>query len=208
MRLLIRWLGLSFELWSPAEEKVGFSSTVSDRLVKRKKKKVGNWEKPGQWLRPKGLYLCAGVRRRRRPRGYDTMRSYFFFSLPSGFLLSPPVQKPKSHFFFGICPRWKLPSMRNWGHVLESLRGLSQGSTVPEEIHSRTSREQWRRHGITKRYEKALTRRWGSALMLRQGQFLSGSSRTIPPHPPLPFSADVLWNPKQSGQGPHLGFLP
>lgn len=43
--------------------------------------------------------------------------------------------------------------------------------------------------------------------MLNEGPFLSGSSRTIPPHPPFPFSADILWNPKQSGRGPHLGFL-
>lgn len=31
-------------------------------------------------------------------------------------------------------------------------------------------------------------------------------AHAIPPHPSFPLSADILWNAKQSGQSPHLGF--
>lgn len=129
MRLLMRQLGLSFELWSPTEEKVGFSSTVSDRLVKGKK--VGNWKKPGQWLRPRGLYLCARVRRR-GPRGYDTMRSYFF-PAPQWLSSFTPSPKTQKSFLF-----WHLPAIKAFlNEKPRACLGLSPGAFCKEALYER-----------------------------------------------------------------------
>lgn len=112
--------GLSLQLWSPTEEKVGFSGTVSDG----RGKKVGAGKSQA-----KGIVKCKreGEERGRRG-GHGTTHSHF--STP---LFEPP--NPKSFL------SWQLPARKLFSHRDEGCEGLRlvcslsggfTGSTVPE----------------------------------------------------------------------------
>lgn len=185
MWLLIR--RLCFELWSLTEEKVGFSGTVSDGPAK-------SMGKAGLLLRQKGVCVKKGEGGR-----HGTTR--FHFPTP---VFHPPLLTNEGQT---ECEGLRLVCRLAGGFLQEAPY---QRRT---EIDSGTSWEQWRWHGITNRYEKALTRGTGVRLSMWQALTLYQpvplvllSTPAIPPHPSFPFSAYMLWNAKQSGQSPHLGF--
>lgn len=91
-----------------------------------KKKKKKGWElrKAGPVTEAKGIvFVCRG-KKKETSKGLRYNAFLFFFPLPSGFLLSPPVQKPKSHFFF-----WHLPAMKaSLNEKLRACLGVSPGA--------------------------------------------------------------------------------
>lgn len=208
--------GLSFELWSLTEEKVGFSGTLSDGPAKKGR----DWEKPGGYYGRKALCMCLcvsvcmrGREKRNKGRGWG-LKWHRICSFSNSFLL--PHRHQVISFLATVGYKAFLNVIQRGCEGLRlvcGLQGLLQEVLYQrrEEIDSRTSGEQWRWHGITNRYEKAPT--WGQGqgswcgrLHLSRPVSLLLSSPTIPPHPSFPFSAAILWNAKQSGQSPHLGF--
>lgn len=198
--------GLSFELWSLTEEKVGFSGTLSDGPAKKGR----DWEKPGGYYGRKALCMCLcvsvcmrGREKRNKGRGWGS-KWHRICSFSNSFLL--PHRHQVISFLATVGYKAFLNVIQRGCEGLRlvcGLQGLLQEVLYQrrEEIDSRTSGEQWRWHGITNRYEKAPT--WGQGqgswcgrLHLSRPVSLLLSSPTIPPHPSFPFSAAILWNAK------------
>lgn len=81
--------GLSFELWSLTEEKVGFSGTLSDGPAKKGR----DWEKPGGYYGRKALCMCLcvsvcmrGREKRNKGRGWGS-KWHRICSFSNSFLL-------------------------------------------------------------------------------------------------------------------------
>lgn len=156
--------GLSFELWSLTEEKVGFSGTLSDGPAKKGR----DWEKPGGYYGRKGLCMCLcvsvcmrGREKRNKGRGWGS-KWHRICSFSNSFLL--PHRHKVISFLATVGYKAFLNVIQRGCEGLRlvcGLQGLLQEVLYQrrEEIDSRTSGEQWRWHGITNRYEKAPT--WG-----------------------------------------------